>query len=137
MTSRIAILAIALAAACTSTQSQASPDDDGVSLAHSPAAPSPGESVTLVLRNESDAAIGYNLCTSGLFRQSGAEWEQVPEDRICTLELRILPPGEQADFTLQLPLGLESGTYRYQTSIDGPGTGESGQVSAPPFAVSD
>ncbi|HWV56512.1 MAG TPA: hypothetical protein VNZ57_03490 [Longimicrobiales bacterium] len=130
------LLIIAITAACTSTQSDNSPPLDGVSLSHSPESPSPGDSVTLVLRNGSDGTVGYNLCTSSLFRQSGSDWVPVPEDRICTMELRSLAPGEQATYTLRLPPGLEPGTYRYQTPIDGPESGESGQASAPPFAIS-
>lgn len=90
----------------------------GVSLSLEPGSPDPGDSVTLVLENGSDAEIGYNLCPSSLTRQAGSDWTVVPSDRMCTMELRMLQPGGTDRFTLQLPDDLKPGTYRFQTIVE-------------------
>lgn len=106
-----------------------------VSLAVEPAAASTGESITLLLRNESSGAIGYNLCTSGLERQVGGDWQAVPSDRVCTMELRTLEPGQQARHAAELPGGLPPGRYRYHTTVERLGAGLRDAVRSEPFRV--
>ena len=75
-------------------------------------------SLELRLRNVSAQAIGYNLCASALERRSGAAWQRVASNRICTMELRSLAPGEEARYVIPLA-GLAPGGYRARARIDG------------------
>ena len=70
------------------------------------------------LRNDSQRALGYNLCTSSLERRIGQAWQQVPSQRICTMELRSLTPGEEARYSIALT-GLPPGEYRATTRVEG------------------
>jgi hypothetical protein len=92
-----------------------------------------GEQVTLTLRNESGAPVGYNLCSSTLERRSGATWENVPTDEMCTRELRQLENGGMATFEKTLPGGLASGEYRYSTALYR--DSENAQAASNPFNV--
>lgn len=85
---------------------------DPVSLSVEPLTVSAGGSVELILQNHSSTEVGYNLCTSSLERRTDSGWEAVPSDRVCTMELRTLPPGEEAHFTLDLPAELAPGEFR-------------------------
>lgn len=130
----LAALVPALLVACASAGSRSAPP--GVTLSITPERPTPGSSATLTLRNDSEDLLGYDLCTSGLFRRTGEDaWEPVPEDRFCTMELRTLPPGEQATFPIELPTGLVTGTYRYQTTVELMDRGTREAVATAPFTV--
>ncbi|MBW3554062.1 MAG: hypothetical protein KY466_11150 [Gemmatimonadetes bacterium] len=87
------------------------------SLTVEPEVAQPGDSVVLLLRNTSREAIGYNLCTSRLERRDEGDWLRLPPDRVCTMELRTLPPGEVARYALELPADLAAGSYRYLAMI--------------------
>lgn len=86
-----------------------------VSLRASPLQLDAGETVTLTLSNGTSGRLGYNLCTSALQTASGGE---VRTDRVCTLELRTLEPGRSASYPYELPVSLESGSYRLSTGIE-------------------
>jgi len=77
-----------------------------------------GGSMTLTLDNESAGTIGDNLCASGLERGSGVGWQLVPENRLCTMELRTLQPRNEISEELRLPETLASGDYRYTTTVE-------------------
>jgi hypothetical protein len=106
-----------------------------VRLSVEPARVAPGDSVTLVLTNGSDAGIGYNLCSSALQRRSGTEWRELPSMRVCTMELRSLEGGEETRYGMSLPVDLEAGDYRFSARIERSETGESIIVSSAPFTV--
>lgn len=93
------------------------------------------DSIVLTLRNGSEAAMYYNLCTSSLERQRNGGWETVPSERVCTLELRTLDPAAEARYTLDLPAVLEPGSYRVRTSVENTGTGERNDLVSEPFRV--
>lgn len=80
--------------------------------------PRPGGGVALLLMNASAGAIGYNLCTSTLERQIGGEWTAERSDRICTMELRTLPPGEETQYPYDLPPDLRPGEYRVLAGVE-------------------
>ncbi len=80
--------------------------------------PANAGNVELTLENGSSQAISYNLCTSALERSTNGGWTAVPEDRVCTMELRSLAPGETATFTATLPAGAPSGEYRYSANVE-------------------
>ena len=126
--------AIALLFACSpSTRSDVSEED--VRLSVEPAEVAAGDSITLVLNNQSSDRIGYNLCTSELERSTAGRWEIVPSDRVCTMELRTLPPAEEARYPLDLPSGLAAGEYRYSTKVERLGTGDRTDLRSDVFRV--
>lgn len=96
---------------------------------------SAGDSVELVLENRSSEPVGYNLCVSDLERSRDGDWVPVPEDRVCTLELRTLPPGEEDRFGLTLLQGLDPGEYRFSTRVERLETGERALLVGEVFRV--
>ncbi|CAN5703241.1 hypothetical protein BH23GEM6_BH23GEM6_19090 [soil metagenome] len=125
------ILPVLVLAACAGA-ADVGPDQQ-VSLDVQPTALSPGEAVTLTLSNRTPWPIGYNLCTSSLERESAGTWQPVPEDRICTMELRLLDPDERSELQLQLPADLAPASFRYTANVEDRGSME--PVSSPPFQV--
>jgi hypothetical protein len=71
-----------------------------------------GDPVTLRIENRSGGGLGYNACTRAVERREGAGWVAVKEDRICTMELRLLGSGETATERTELPSPLPAGEYR-------------------------
>lgn len=122
---------LALTACGQALQNGAGP----VSLMVEPQTVAPGDSLTLILRNDSPAEIGYNLCSSGLEQNVDGGWRTVPSERVCTMELRMLAPGEVARYPLQLELGLAPGDYRYVTQAGSMEGGDRGPVRSAPFRV--
>ena len=129
-----ALFAIVLLCACSSSP-ESGDAASAVTLAVAPAAASAGDSVVLTLRNDSEAQIGYNLCTSELHRSTGGEWQSVPSDRVCTMELRTLAPQAEDRYTLELPSRLEPGEYRYHTRVHIPVTGMPSDIQSESFQV--
>jgi hypothetical protein len=127
------VFAFILCCACGSTGSQSAAS--GVALSLSRDAVASGDSITLVLRNTSDAVVGYNLCPSTLNRKAGGEWVPIPSDRVCTMELRSLDSGQEDRFTLQLPDDLEPGQYRFENTIVRFDSDERQLVQTDPFRV--
>ena len=86
-----------------------------------------GDKVTLYLENNTDQAIGYNLCLASLQRKVGERWKRPGEadsdinndgtKEICTLQEAQLKSGDEASYKQQLPVDLKEDTYRYQDSV--------------------
>jgi hypothetical protein len=94
---------------------------------------SPGDPAVLTLVNGTAADVGYNLCVTALDRRVGDGWEPepLPLVEVCTMELRLLGPGQTADFRHTLPRGLQAGEYRMRTGVESPmGEGQVGVVTA-------
>jgi hypothetical protein len=93
----------------------------------------PGDPVVLTLVNGTGHDVGYNLCVTGLDRRTGGGgWEPAPVALVeaCTMELRVLPPGETAEFRHTLPRGLAPGEYRMRTGVESPlGEPQTGAVT--------
>ena len=106
-----------------------------VSLEVTPHKISAGDTVNLTLTNRSALPLGYNLCTSSLERRSESTWQLVPSDRICTMEIRTLPPGQQTRYQLKTPSGLSAGEDRYTAQLDRQQAGNREAVSTEPFQV--
>lgn len=123
-----------LAAACGPPASRGSAPED-VRLEVEPGTAAAGDSVTLVLTNGSSAAVGYNLCTSALERRTDDGWEAVPSDRICTMELRTLPAGGEARYSLAVEPGLTAGDYRYRTDVERLDTGARESIASGAFRI--
>jgi hypothetical protein len=121
----------ALVGACT-LPLRGGPDDDlGLRVEAAPAR----ASVTLVLSNDSSEEIGFNLCPSTLERSTGETWEPVLDERVCTLELRLLDSGREARYTLDIPPGLASGRYRYRASVTRMASGTSVSLTSDTFQI--
>lgn len=73
-----------------------------------------GEEVALTLKNGTGNPAAYNLCTTTLVMAPSAPIE---EDRMCTMELRVLPAGETVTEPHPLPATLTPGTYRFTTRV--------------------
>lgn len=83
----------------------------------------PGDTIRVLLRNDSDQALGYNLCMKVLERRIDGQWRSVqslPENTACTLQLDVLDPGESALGGLVVHSFIEPGTYRFRTSVEWP-----------------
>jgi hypothetical protein len=80
----------------------------------------PGEIAEIRLTNLLAETVGYNLCLSTLEQLADGEWVRAPgqDDRFCTMELRLLEPAATASFPFDLPDVLESGEYRFRTTIE-------------------
>ena len=82
----------------------------------------PGDTVSVILENESDEAVGYNICFA--FLELERNGEVVPaglgpdESTVCQANLPGLAPGEVAEGVAYLPDDLEAGTYRLATEVE-------------------
>lgn len=131
---KASLAAALLLGACTYQSGDIPPQPtDGISLAATPPAASPGSPMSLTLSNGSQQAIGYNLCTSQLQTVSGSV---VRTDRVCTLELRTLEPGRTTTYSYELPTGLPAGQYRFTTDVERMQTGGRTSVTSNAFQVS-
>jgi hypothetical protein len=91
------------------------PEPSGeATLSVAPASTTEGATVTLTLSNGSKEQVGYNLCTSNLETSGGV---RVPTSRVCTMELRTLEPGRNADYRYGLPVNMVAGSYRVVTQV--------------------
>ena len=82
------------------------------------------------LRNGSAQPIGYNLCASSLERRSEGTWQPVASQRVCTMELRRLPPGGEARYRIAIA-DLPRGEYRARARLDG----QPPEIATEPFVV--
>jgi hypothetical protein len=124
---------LVLAGGCMTTNGAVGAN--ALTLSVAPESPTPGAEVTLILRNRSEEMIGYNLCTSSLMRQVGDAWEPVPSDRVCTMELRTLEPGDEATFPLEMEADVPAGTYRFETRIEWLERQTGDRVATSPFTI--
>lgn len=93
---------------------------------------SAGATVTLRISSQSRDTLGFNQCSSRTVeKQVGGGWTAHPEpDRMCTMELRMLMPGETQTATTDLPRDLTPGTYRIVMTFSSQGSGASTSVRA-------
>lgn len=109
--------------------------EPNVVLRVDPATVSAGSPVELVLANDSQGTIGYNLCTSTLERRSDGDWARVPSDRVCTMELRTLPAGETVRYPYEIPASTAAGEYRFVASVELMEGGGHQSLTTGPFTV--
>jgi hypothetical protein len=130
----VTLFALALLAGCNPAIRAGTPAA-GVSLRVLPEEVAAGDSVTLLLSNGEPGGIGYNLCTSGLERRSESGWQPLASERICTMELRTLSPGEEVRYPMRLPAGLAAGEYRFHATVEGLDGGERMEVRSGSFRI--
>lgn len=120
----VAVLLLLLSAACqqatapTEFDPSLGPVASGRMLSSDRSSYSPGASAVIRLRNTTSGPLGYNLCHTTLERSVGTDWRRVDEDRVCTMELRILQAGATATYEHRLPANLTAGEYRYRTQVE-------------------
>ena len=116
-----------------SANGTSAPEPSGdVTLAAAPAQTTGGSTMTLTLRNGSSQQIGYNLCTSALETSAG---RSIPTSRVCTMELRTLEPGRNADYRYELPVNMAEGSYRFVTQVEWMQSSRGSGVRSNSFAV--
>jgi hypothetical protein len=92
-----------------------------------------GGTVQFRLINRSTQQVGYNLCTASLERRAASVWETVLDQRMCTMEIRLLAPGDSAASTRELDPNLATGEYRITTRLH---IGETPrEVASEPFTI--
>ena len=92
----------------------------------------------MTLTSRARESLGYNPCSSRVFeRQSGANWVTIPEpDRVCTMEIRFLRPGETVTVVTSLPSDIGFGDHRIVLTLTPEGgAGSSVRAISPTFRV--
>ena len=117
-------LVLMLATSCPSSSDETADEEPSkVTLSVEPTRLYPGDDFSLVLTNDSDNTLGYNLCLDlTLERRTEKRWQTVDRGlrlgrsrepaTLCPSILNALAPGKQAGQRLHLDRGLRAGTYR-------------------------
>lgn len=112
---------VLIAAGCVTSPGTASPTQTETEpvLATERKQYQPGQVAMLSLSNPLDERIGYNACTWTLELYHDDGWAPAPfeDERMCTMELRTLHPGEVATPTFALDERLPDGRYRFQAVL--------------------
>lgn len=98
-----------------------------------------GATLTMRITNRGRDTLGYNPCSSRVVeRQDRNQWVAYAEpDRMCTMELRLVMPGETQTATTDLPANVRAGTHRLVVTLN-PQSAAGGaaiRVTSPPFQV--
>ncbi len=77
------------------------------------------QNVTVTLANETNNAVGHNLCSSVLERRQSGKWQVAlkQEGRACTDAIYPLAANQKETFTFPLGAQLPAGTYRCKTRL--------------------
>ena len=94
-----------------------------------------GDTAKIVLRNETDATIGYNLCTSARELRGGSDWRRYETLRLCTAAFFNLAPGAEAVLNEPITREWQPGEYRMVTTINMPARNAHGEVFTASFTV--
>lgn len=81
---------------------------------------SASDTVTLTLTNDTEALVGYNLCSAVLEREDGdGGWAGVAryEEEGCTLVENLLPPGLAREAKQPVQPWMKSGLYRFHDRV--------------------
>ncbi|MFO7892312.1 MAG: hypothetical protein R6U63_01145 [Longimicrobiales bacterium] len=82
-----------------------------------------GDTITILLANESTETLGYNFCMGVLERWTNSGWtgvERYPYDVACIMELDPLEPGQSVFAEIVAYPFMDPGTYRFRTWIEWP-----------------
>ncbi|MFU8802934.1 MAG: immunoglobulin-like domain-containing protein [Bradymonadaceae bacterium] len=81
--------------------------------------------IGLKLTNDTDTAVGYDLCYTRIEMEVEGQWHAVEDyPDYCGEELRVLEPGDSADYGLSMADVLPSGKYRVITEVEIPHGGK-------------
>ncbi len=97
------------------------------------------QDLRLTLTNETQEALGTNLCISTLERRQGEQWIAVPgfPPDPCPAILRIVAPGQSASQLFRLDGTLATGQYRLVTRVEFTEAGEDRRVASNTFQLTD
>ena len=89
-------------------------DTGGVTLALDKTAYAPGGRAVMTITSQRTDTLGYNPCGNrAVERETANGWVVHPEpNRMCTMELRLLKPGETQSAPTDVPADVTPGTYR-------------------------
>jgi hypothetical protein len=97
-----------------------------------------GETAEARLVNDSDRAIGYNLCLAMWDLRVDGDWRRVVPARMCPQEVYYLDPGEEVLLRETVDEGWQRGTYRFVLDVNPVGEDERPiTVVSEPFEVTD
>ena len=116
-----ALLLCGCAASPSGSFAQFRQPPEGLQLTAQPAATTAGAVSTLTLYNGAAEPVAQNLCFAALERLGGGLWvPAVSVAKGCPEVFAPLDPGQQATAQSPLPPALESGTYRFVTTMFAP-----------------
>lgn len=134
---RFSLLLIAMIFAGCSLVGDPGNTSDGVTFMTEQDGYALGSTVTAMLANNSDEAVGYNLCFSALERKQGDDWVFAGPSLTCQAIGLQLEPGEERRYSVALVDSLDlpsSGTYRITTDVEI--EGEDTTLKTRPFSIS-
>lgn len=79
------------------------------------------DSIELLLSNETDSVLLYNLCFAALERRQGGSWHEVDRsrpDHVCTADLASLEPTESVTVNQDVEPWMDVGVYRFRTVVE-------------------
>jgi hypothetical protein len=114
-----AALCVATLAACNDSITVPADQSVRIQLAASSPVPRAGGSIRVLLRNDTRAGIGYNLCTGTVVqRLEGTRWTDLPSDRrVCNTSIALLNAGQQIEVAYDMPQQIPSGRYRLAVTL--------------------
>lgn len=134
MRSTVAALLAMGAAACATNPPVADPGDsrmEGVTVSTTASSYTPGSRVGLRITNNTSSTLGYNACTRTLEHETNGNWNPIPEpNRMCTMQITLIEPGQTRSDATDLPNSLPVGTYRIVISMSRQEPGASGAIMA-------
>lgn len=133
----LALLVSGLLSGCMNMSSVSSEEDETAALYTADAQYYNTEGVDVMLVNQMDATISYNLCRAALQRKTGETWSAVSTDREeCPSIIFRLAPTETAAYTFTPEVPLESGEYRFLATVQVGSEKTTKTFASPPFAIS-
>jgi hypothetical protein len=108
---------------------------DGVVLAADQAEYREGDTAFIVLRNDGDRDLGYNLCQSARLHRTPDGWVRMVPLRMCTDDLQRLRPGAETYLEEPITAEWQPGEYRMVTMVEVLRTGARHEIFTAPFVV--
>lgn len=110
---------------------------DGGAIISTAASYTAGDVGGMTLRNAGERMLGYNACTWTLERGDDGAWRTAPheDERMCTMELRLLEPGRSVDINFSFDERLPAGEYRLRAWLERMESGGREHVLSRPFAI--
>lgn len=121
MRSTVAALLATTVAACATNPPVADPGDsraDGATVTTTASSYTPGSRVGLRITNNTGSTLGYNACTRTIEHNNNGNWSPIPEpNRMCTMQINLIEPGQTRSDATDLPNSMPVGTYRIVISM--------------------
>ena len=129
---------VVLLAGCESSPTQAPlPEDLGLFVL--PTLLRHGDDIHVRLFNNTDYALGHNLCLAELEQeQASGDWvrvERFPDGHVCPIGLTALPAGEIVTDQQPVHAFIAIGTYRFRTHVQWPLGGDDAELLGNTFFV--